>query len=236
MTECNIRKASGAFLVMTGLIVLGLMIPLAAKVFRSFERTVTVRGLCEQEVSADKVIWPVVFKVVGDDLASVNSEIESKHRFVKNFLMAGGIEESDITVGVPDISDKFADEYGSNTRLYRYVATCTITVCSHEVEKVFELMGKQTELLSKGIIPSNEWNAQPQFLFEGLNEIKPAMIEEATHNARKSGEQFAKDSGSKLGKIKTANQGSFSIEDRDSNTPQFKRVRVVTTITYYLNK
>lgn len=236
MENNSFQKVLGAFFIMTGLIVLGFMIPRAAKVYRSFERTVTVRGLCEKEVPADKAIWPVVFKVVGNDLTSVNAEIESKNKIVKEFLTEGGISESDISIGVPVISDKYANEYGDNNRLYRYVATCTITVCSHEIEKVIELMGDQSVLLSQGIVPSNEWQAQPQFLFEGLNDIKPEMIEEATYNARLAGEQFAKDSGSKLGKIKSATQGSFTIEDRDSNTPQIKRVRVVTTVVYYLNK
>lgn len=236
MENNSFQKVLGAFFIMTGLIVLGFMIPRAAKVYRSFERTVTVRGLCEKEVPADKAIWPVVFKVVGNDLTSVNAEIESKNKIVKEFLIEGGISESDISIGVPVISDKYANEYGDNNRLYRYVATCTITVCSHEIEKILELMGDQSVLLSQGIVPSNEWQAQPQFLFEGLNDIKPEMIEEATYNARLAGEQFAKDSGSKLGKIKSATQGSFTIEDRDSNTPQIKRVRVVTTVVYYLNK
>ena len=75
-----------------------------------------------------------------------------------------------------------------------------------------------------------------RFKFEGLNEIKPGMIEEATKNAREVGEKFAKDSGSRLGKIKTANQGTFSITDRDSNTPEIKKVRVVTSVTYYLKR
>ena len=71
--------------------------------------------------------------------------------------------------------------------------------------------------------------------FEGLNELKPSMVEEATKNARETAEKFAKDSDSELGKIKRASQGSFSIENRDSNTPHIKRVRVVSSITYYLS-
>ena len=232
--EC--RTARGAFFIMLGLIVLGLMVPVAAKVFRSYERTVTVKGLCEKEVAADKVIWPVSFKVVGNDLEALNEEINSKTAYARSFLERGGVGAQDISVSVPVVSDKYANEYGDNNRLYRYVATCTITVCSNEVDKVLALMGMQSELLTRGIVPSSEWQSQPQFLFEGLNDIKPEMIQEATRNARLAGEQFAKDSGSRLGKIRSASQGSFSIEDRDSNTPQVKRVRVVTSVVYYLNR
>ena len=222
--------------IMVGLIFLGLMLPRAASVFRSYERTVSVKGLCEREVPADKVIWPVVYKVVGNDLGSVYRAIENKKETVFAFLKKGGIDEKDISVSVPSLSDKDAQEYGGNTRLYRYVATCTITVCTTEVDKVLALMASQSELLSKDIILESGWDSNPQFLFEGLNDIKPAMIEEATKNARQVAEKFAKDSGSRLGKIRTASQGTFSIEARDSNTPQTKKVRVVTSVTYYLSR
>ena len=222
--------------IMVGLVFLGLMLPRTAREFRSFERTVSVKGLCEREVPADKVIWPVVYKVVGNDLGSVYRAIENKKETIFNFLKKGGIDPSDISVSVPSLSDKDAQEYGGNTRLYRYVATCTITVCSTEVDKVLALMASQGELLSKDIILENSWDSTPQFLFEGLNALKPEMIEEATKNARQVAEKFAKDSGSSLGKIRTASQGTFSIEARDSNTPQTKKVRVVTSVTYYLKR
>ncbi len=219
-----------------GLAVLGGMLPKMAAEFKSYDRVVSVKGLCEKEVPADKVIWPLSYKVVGDDINLVNTQITTKNAVIKNFLHAGGITDQEISVTVPSISDKYAQEYGSNDRLYRYVATSTVTVCTKSVDKVLELMAKQTELLSQNIVLSNEWDAQPQFNFEGLNDIKPEMIEEATRNARDVAKKFAKDSDSKLGKIKDASQGTFSIDDRDSNTPYIKKVRVVTYITYYLKK
>ena len=222
--------------IMAGLVFLGLMLPRTAREFRSFERTVSVKGLCEREVPADTVIWPVVYKVVGNDLGSVYRSIENKKETIIAFLKKGGIDPEDISVSVPSLSDKDAQEYGGNTRLYRYVATCTLTVCSNEVDKVLALMAAQSELLSKDIILDSGWDSTPQFLFEGLNALKPEMIEEATKNARQVAEKFAKDSGSSLGKIRTASQGTFSIEARDSNTPQTKKVRVVTSVTYYLKR
>lgn len=219
-----------------GLAVLGGMLPKMAAEFKSYDRVVSVKGLCEKEVPADKVIWPLSYKVVGDDINLINTQITTKNAVIKNFLHAGGITDQEISVTVPSISDKYAQEYGSNDRLYRYVATSTVTVCTKSVDKVLELMSKQAELLSQNIVLSNEWDAQPQFNFEGLNDIKPEMIEEATRNARDVAKKFAKDSDSKLGKIKDASQGTFSIDDRDSNTPYIKKVRVVTYVTYYLKK
>ncbi len=225
---------SGLF-IMTGLIILGIMIPKAVKDYRSFDRTVNVKGLCEKEVKADKVIWPIVYRVMSDDITSVYEQTGRYNSIITAFLESGGIKASEITVAVPVISDKFASEYGSNDRAFRYIAKNVITVCTDNPDVVLALMSKQSELLKKGlVIGGNEWENPVEFRYEGLNDIKPEMIEEATQNAREAAEKFAKDSGSRLGKIKTANQGTFTIENRDSNTPYIKKVRVVTSITYYL--
>ena len=225
---------SGLF-IMVGLVMLGMMFPRAVEKYRSYDRTVNVKGLCEKEVKADKVIWPVVYKVMANDIQSIYDQTDGSNAVIMDYLKAGGIDASEITVSVPQISDKFANEYGNNDRAYRYIATNVITVCTDKVDDVLALMSRQSDLLKKGIVTGgNTWENPVEFKYEGLNEIKPAMIEEATMNAREAAEKFAKDSESRLGKIKTANQGTFTIENRDSNTPYIKKVRVVTSVTYYL--
>ncbi len=227
---------SGLF-VMIGLMVLGMMIPKAVSEFRAYDRTVNVKGLCEKEVKADKVIWPVVYKVMADDIQSLYDQTDSNNAAIIEFLTKGAISMDEITVSVPQISDKYANEYGSNDRAFRYIATNVITVYTDKVDTVLGLMSKQSDLLKKGIVTGgNSWENPVEFKYEGLNDIKPSMIEEATRNAREAAEKFAKDSDSRLGKIKTANQGTFTIENRDSNTPYIKKVRVVTSVTYYLKK
>lgn len=229
-------KALAGLAIMVGLMFLGAMLPQAVKQFRSYERTVNVKGLCEKEVPADKVIWPLAFKAVGDNLEPLNAEIDRKTAEIKKFLTDGGINPSEITVSLPSISDKFTQEYGSNDRRYRYVAKEIVTVCTKDVDKVLALMASQNKLLRAGITLEDDWESRPEFSFEGLNDVKPEMIEEATKNAREVALKFAKDSESRLGKIKQATQGTFSISDRDSNTPQIKNVRVVTNVTYYLTR
>ena len=226
---------SGLF-IMAGLVVLGMMIPRAVEKYRSYDRIVNVKGLCEREVKADKVIWPVVYKVMANDVQSIYDQTDAYNAQIISFLEAGGIKAGEITVAVPQISDKLANEYGDNNRAFRYIAKNVITVCTSDVDAVLALMSKQSELLKKGIVTggSNEWENPVEFKYQGLNEIKPSMIEEATVNAREAAEKFAKDSDSRLGKIKTASQGTFTIENRDSNTPYIKKVRVVTSVTYYL--
>ena len=225
---------SGLF-IMVGLIVLGLMIPRAVEKYRSYDRVVNVKGLCEMEVKADKVIWPIVYKVMSDNVQSIYSQTDVSNSVIVDFLLAGGITQDEIAVSVPQISDKLANEYGDNNRAFRYIAKNVVTVCTSDVDKVLALMSSQADLLKKGVVVAgNDWENPVEFKYEGLNGIKPQMIEEATKNAREVAEKFAKDSDSKIGKIKTANQGTFSIEARDSNTPYIKKVRVVTSVTYYL--
>ncbi len=221
--------------VMVGLMVLGIMIPVAVKEYRSFDRTVVVKGLCEKEVEADKVIWPITYKVMSNDVQSVYDMTDNSNAQIMDFLKSGGISEAEITVSVPSVSDKLANEYGDNNRAFRYIATNVVTVCSDKVDDVLALLSRQSELLRKGVVISgNSWENPLEFKYEALNELKPIMVEEATKNAREVAQKFASDSGSRLGKIKTASQGVFSIESRDSNTPHIKKVRVVTSVTYYL--
>lgn len=221
--------------IMAGLVVLGIMIPTAVMKYRSFDRTVNVKGLCEKEVRADKVIWPIVYKVMSDNVQSIYSQIDAANAVIVDFLKAGGVTEDEMTVSVPQISDKLANEYGDTNRAFRYIAKNVVTVCTSDVDKVLALMASQADLLKKGVVTvGNDWENPVEFRYEGLNGVKPEMIEEATQNARETAEKFAKDSDSRLGKIKTANQGTFTIEDRDSNTPYIKKVRVVTSVTYYL--
>ncbi len=226
-----------ANLLAVAIVIAGAMLPVSVAKLKSYDRTVTVKGLCEREVKADKATWDISYKVMGNDLQPLLKEIEKNNSTIREFLLSGGIAADDIYISSPSISDKLANEYGNNDRTYRYIISNTITVCSGNVDAVLALGKNSAELLKKGITLSyNEWTTPVTYQYEALNDIKPAMIEEATANARAAAQKFAQDSGSSIGRIKTASQGSFSIENRDPNTPYIKKVRVVTNVTYYLKR
>lgn len=222
--------------IMFGLIIVGINIPKAVKVLDSSKRTVSVRGLSEREVAADKVIWPLQYSVAGDDIDVLYKDLEQKNAKLVSYLTEGGIDKSEISVAVPDISDLYTEEYGGNNRRYRYVVKSTVIVSTDKVSNVLNLRSRQNSLIPSGITLQSGWGTEPTFSFESLNEIKPEMIEEATKNARLSAQKFADDSDSRLGKIREASQGYFTIENRDSNTPNIKKVRVVTNVVYSLTK
>ena len=200
------------------------------------ERVVTVKGLSEREVPADKVIWPLIYKELGNDPADIYQRIEKKNATVMDFLKKHGLTDNEISVNPPQVKDRFADSWSQENILNRYVASSVIIVSSTQVDLVRNIMQKQAELMKIGIalISEDYGNNMVKYEFTGLNEIKPEMVEESTKNARATAEKFAKDSDSELGKIRRATQGQFSITNRDNNTPHIKNVRVVSTIEYYI--
>lgn len=230
---------SAAAIITVGLIaafaLLGGQLASALIDFKTWDRVVTVKGLSEREYPADHVIWPIQYTEASNDLSALYQTLESHSDKVKQFLLDNGIQVSDITVNQPEITDKLAQQYGGDRAEFRYSASQTITVYSDQVDKVRAVMPAITTLLKQGIVFSvQQWNAQTEYVFSRLNEVKPAMIEEATVNAREVAEKFAHDSNSQLGKIKKANQGQFTISARDGHHPYIKKVRVVSTIEYTL--
>lgn len=224
-----------ALLIGLGIFFLGLFIKAGFNSISNNARVVTVRGLSEREVEANKVTWPIVSKFVGNDLPAVYQNIETSNNAIVAFLKSNGVSDAEIAVNAPQVIDMQADRYNSNPIPFRYNVTSVIVVTSSKVKEVNKLIERQTELLKQGIaIVAGDYNYQTTYEYTDLNSIKPAMIADATKNARKAAIKFAEDSESNLGKIKTASQGQFSIEDRDQYTPYIKRVRVVSTIQYYL--
>jgi len=220
-----------------GLSSLGYLLGGAAIEYKQYERSVTVKGLSEREYKSDIVIWPIQFTAAGNDIGSLYSSIEENTLKIKKFLEENGISSEEITFASPAITDKSAQQYGSNNKpAFRYAAIQTVTVYSKNIDAVRSVMSSLSELGKKGIVfTGGNYQSKTEYIFTRLNEIKPEMIEEATRKAREVAQKFATDSKSKLGKIKKASQGQFSINARDNNNPHIKKIRVVSTVEYYLS-
>ncbi len=231
-----VMKCVPALLVAVGLLLLGLCIKAGIDNFSHRDRAVTVRGLAEREVQADQVIWPIVTKEMGNDLPELYGRIQDTNGKVVAFLKANGITDAEISVNPPSVEDRVANLYDNSTRIdARYRVTNVVVVTSSQVQKVNELILKQTDLMKEGIaVVAGDYQYRTEYNFTSLNDIKPEMVAQATKAAREAADKFAADCGSRLGKIKTAQQGQFSVEDRDPYTPYIKNVRVVNSITYYL--
>lgn len=225
-----------AVVVAVGIILMGYLLKCGIDNIAFKDRYVSVKGLAEKEVMADKVVWPMSYKDIGNDLITLYNNINTKNQKIVSFLKSKGVTETEINIAQPQIIDMQAERYNSNPSPYRYNVTAVITVTSKDVARIRKIMTQQMELLRQGvaIAGGSDYQYNPIYEFTSLNSLKPKMIEEATKNARAVAEKFATDSGSKLGKIQSASQGQFSIDDRDVNTPYIKNVRVVTTVNYYL--
>jgi len=202
---------------------------------RATDRYVTVRGLSERDVAADLVIWPIVFTVTSDDLSSLQRQVRGNATTVRDFLTEVGIEPDEVGVSAPRVTDRDAQGYASPDRaLDRYVAETTVTVRTGRIDVARRAMEQAGELVGRGVAVIRSYELQTQYLFTGLESVKPEMIAEATRDARSAAEQFAQDSGARVGSIRNAQQGYFSIDDRDPFSPEFKKVRVVTTVQFFL--
>ena len=219
-----------------GLAAVGYQLANAAIKYKEYERTVTAKGLSEREYPADIVIWPIQFTESSNDLAQLYSSIEASNLKIKSFLEKNKINSNEISISTPQITDKSAQQYGNAKAEFRYTAQQTVTVYSKNIQIVQGVMKLLPELGKTGIaFTGGNYQGQTDYIFTRLNEVKPEMIEEATRNAREVAEKFAADSNSKLGKIKRAAQGQFSISARDKNSPYIKKIRVVSTVEYYLS-
>jgi hypothetical protein len=200
------------------------------------DRSVTVRGLAERDVRADLAVLPLRFTASGDVLSEVQGRIDGDLVIVRRFLTAQGYADDAVSLGRLEVADTRSREYASQTGGPRFILAQTVVVRSIDVDRVQATSRALNELVRQGVVLQDY--AGPSYIFSRLNDVRPAMIAEATASARTGAEQFAKDSGAPLGPISQANQGSFQILARDeigdeSQSPD-KKVRVVTTISYRL--
>jgi hypothetical protein len=201
---------------------------------RTSERRVSVRGLAERELPANLVLWPIVFSLTSNDLVDLQRQADAGVLKVRAFL-DDAFPAEQISVSPPRVQDREAQGMtGDSRRLDRYTAEVAVTVRTDRIDAARQAMQRSGELVKQGVAVIRSYEYNTQYLFTELEKIKPEMIAEATRDARRAAEQFAEDSGSKVGAIRTAHQGLFSIEDRDQFSPELKKVRVVTTVDYYL--
>lgn len=229
------NRIKEAAVIAIGIIVLGLCVKSGLDGFSDRSRKVTVKGLSEREVEADKVTWPILTKELGNDLPSLYKNINATTAKVKAFLKQNGVKDSEISVNAPVVIDLNADQYNTVKRNYRYNITSTVTVTSRNVKLVRSIIARQGELLKQGVaVVDGGYGNGVVYEYVSFQQIKPKMMQEAIKNAELTARQFADNSDSEIGKILEAGQGQFSIENRDDNTPYIKKLRVVTTVTYSL--
>jgi hypothetical protein len=254
------RGAAGVLgiLLGLGLILGGWALGAEIKAARLGDRYVSVRGLAERTVKSDLAVWNPGYSETGDDLPSLYAKSESDRKIVVQFLNQQGILAAEIEMGVAKVIDNQAREFGRDDKApHRYILEEEVTVQTTRVDQVAAASRKTVDLLKQGVVLSSGdnpiyGNGGPDYRFNGLNAIKPDMITEATRNACAAADRFAFDAGSRVGTIRDATQGVFSISSANSGSPtgegdssesngnedssMMKTVRVVTSVEYFLEK
>ncbi|GGA39471.1 SIMPL domain-containing protein [Pelagibacterium lentulum] len=205
-------------------------------------RTVTVKGLSERPVMADQGFWPIKFVATGPTLEDARAQLETADSAVRQFLLGQGFDDADMRVQNIFVEDRMAGYNAANTPdLARFVLTEEFLLTSSDVDAIAQAARNVGELLRLGVVfSSDSYNAGPSYTFAALNDLKAEMLAEATQRAREAADQFAQDAGADVGTIQTANQGVFEIlaavdiPDQRAEKQIEKKVRVVTTITYFL--
>lgn len=225
-----------ALLIALGLAAAGWFVWQGLTGLRTQDRYVVVKGLAERYVDADLVVWPINHAVAGNALDAVQAEVDANSAKIQAFLRAAGFSDEEIAKGPPRLTDQEAYAYGDNAPRNRFRAEATVTLRTDKVDAALGAMQRAGELVRDGVLLTFNYGPEGMagFQYTALNDIKPALIAEATANARQAAEQFANDSGARVGGIRMANQGQIDISDRDQSSPQVKKVRVVTTVEYFL--
>lgn len=240
-SSCCNSKFAGAAVIAVGLFLAGFFPGYYYYQAKMNSNFVTVKGLAEMDVKADLAIWNLKFVVTGNDLKTTQSEIARQRGIIISFLQKQGIQAAEISEGRVETNDLMANPYRSNNDMTsRFIVSQTLTVRSPNVDLIEQALRKNGDMVSEGIIFDNQYGSPVTYIFTGLNQIKPQMLEEATKNAAAAAAEFAKSSNSTVGKIRTASQGVFSIMPREQapdvseNGSINKTVRVVSTVQYWL--
>jgi hypothetical protein len=250
-TNCYSKDCSIIFLgilMALGLTMLGYMVGHNFLEAKKLDRVVSVKGLTERVVDSDLVIWPITVKGIGNDLQTINTKIEQDRDKVINYLIKQGFGKEEIELGKYNVTDLLAREYrNKEDESNRYIINATIELTSNKVMLVKKIYQQIPDLVKEGIIieVGDTYSYKgPRYEYTKFNDLKLEMLQEASKNAKKAAEQFAIDSGSKIGSIKKANQGIFVIEplysneasgsDSDVRASIKKKIRAVASIDYYL--
>jgi len=198
----------------------------SAKDFSKQGTYVEVKGLSEKIVKADTAIWSMSFEVKSNNVDDLYSGIEKNITSIKTFLKNKGFEDSEINVAPVNI---YQDTY--KDAVFRYNADDQVSVYTKKVDLAKTSSNETLDLIKSGVVLNSN---KISFEFSDLNSVKPDMLSEAVKNAKDTAKQLAQNAGGKIGKIARGNQGVFDITDKDPGSPEYKKIRLVSTLRFLL--
>lgn len=229
-TTTNTAKKSKFLFISIALVIFSVLISVAfffsAKDFSKQGSYVEVKGLSEKIVKADTAIWSMSFEVKSNNIDTLYSDIEKNITTIKTFLTEKGFEATEINVAPVNI---YQDTY--KDAAFRYNSTNQVSVYTKKVDLARSSSNETLLLVKRGVVLNQNFIS---FEFSDLNSIKPEMLAEAIKNARDTASEFARNSGSTVGSVTRGNQGVFDITDKDPGSPEYKKIRLVSTLRFLL--
>ncbi len=220
-------KNNWVAIVSGALVVCAIVFFFAARNFSKQGEYVEVKGLSEKIVKADTAIWSMTFEVKSNSIDALYADTERNIRSIKSFLIKKGFEESEISVATVNI---YQDTY--KDAVFRYNSSNRVAVYTKKVDLAKQASNETLLLVKEGVVLSQN---SLTFEFSDLNSIKPEMLAEAIKNAKDTASQFAANSGTSVGGVSRGNQGVFDITDKDPGSPEYKKIRLVSTLRFLLN-
>lgn len=219
-------KNNSLWIISAAVVVFGILFLIAAKDFSKQNAYVEVKGLSEKIVKSDTAIWSLTFEVKSNSIDSLYSDTEKNITSIKSFLKEKGFEDTEINVAPVNL---YQDTY--KDAAFRYNSTNQVSVYTKKVDLAKAASNDTLNLVKKGVVlTQNNIN----FEFSDLNSIKPEMLAEAIKNARDTADQFATNSGANVGEVNRGNQGVFDITNKDAGSPEWKKIRLVSTLRFLL--
>ncbi len=166
------------------------------------------------------------FDVKSNNVDSLYADIDKNTLAIKSFLKTKGFEDSEVNVAPVSI---YQDTYKDS--LFRYNSTTQLSVYTKKVDNVKSASQDTLLLVKQGVTLNQNYI---EFQFSDINSVKPEMLAEAIKNARASAKQFADESGSTLGAVSRGNQGVFDVTEKDPGSPEYKKIRVVSSLRFLL--
>lgn len=223
-------------LIAAGLALAGLFVAHGMGTITRSDAVVTVRGLSERDVVADLATWTIAMQANGNDLGAVQARADADTATVRTFLAANGFTPDEVQVRGSSVNQYYDLQSGRLNITIRQRLQARTT----DIARMQKAFANQAEIIRKGVALDSDGGGGVTYSFTKLNDVKPKMIAEATKSAREAAQQFARDSETKVGGIRQATQGLFTITGRDgdtgsgTDTPN-QKVRVVTTIDFFLD-
>lgn len=178
-------------------------------------QTIRVTGSASQNVTSDSSSWVINFRTKTPTLKEGYAKLNSDSKKIKEFLLANGIEEKDMSFS--SISNYENYKRNANGNVTNEVETYTVyqgvTVKSNETKKLTELAKKTEELINQDVNMNAE---NVKYYVSNLDDIKVKMVGEASKNAKQRAESMVKGTNGKIGAMNSAKMGVFQIVPVDS--------------------